>query len=554
MIHKQFIEDKKIELDNIAGNNLLKKSVTTQNNHSFNFVIEGVHNTSLDINKNLPQQIISNKVSELVYFSFEIQRQILLIYKDSPENIPKIVLERILKSITNLKNIISSSHDYEWYDHCVTNRALFLRDFLIFLAKCNNFSAYSIIYQIHRKHIRFIANNLNYDYLTNHGIITDTYGLMALRGLKDKSSLLLSKKIYNRSVDRIDHYISDDGVPLESSSTYWFLIYKLYKRILEIGLKYFNFKPIQYQFDKLKRTEDFFDLLYLNGQYLRIGQASGAHQYPSELYTPKVSNIQNSLIVNRLDTGLIIINGYDNDSNIFFQLLINTQIIYPKIHGHEDNGIISLYYKGKIYLDTPGSYKFKDINSKVKVDPKSFKNQSVCYEQGGNYLNEVHNINTEKKEKVLAVNFELSNNNVKIKREITIDLKNSKIIVQDTKLKGGENIVSQFLLHSKGEFINDEYQVGDIRLKSNNNFKEKIGYTSKERGQVQEVPLLGLEDEVSNRMEINIDFSSIDSIQENTSNIYYNKRKPYYFKMFINKMNRRIIYMIVKINKKINRI
>ena len=43
---------------------------------------------------------------------------------------------------------------------------------------------------------------------------------------------------FNRSV-KIDHFISDDGIPLEASTSYWFLIYKLYNYIINDSQKYF---------------------------------------------------------------------------------------------------------------------------------------------------------------------------------------------------------------------------------------------------------------------------------------------------------------------------
>lgn len=314
----QYNFDKTFKLDNVFDGGLLKKGVTSGDSINFHYEIEGIGNRALDTNSPLKDQIVTNQVSELVYFSFEVQRQILFLYKDYPERMPRVVLNRIIECVFLLKSSLSSKNLYEWYDHCVANRSLFLRDFLIFLAKLSDFTLYKSILYLHTKHIKFLKCNINYDYLTNHGIITDVYGLLALRGIQTDRSLKYAKKMYKRSINRIDHYISDDGIPLESSTSYWFLIYKIYKKIVDSGTIYFNLKPRSEHIDKISKVEKFFDILYLNGKYLRIGQASGAHDFPVNIYRPLNSNYKNELVINSFDTGLVLINGYDSNSIVFF--------------------------------------------------------------------------------------------------------------------------------------------------------------------------------------------------------------------------------------------
>lgn len=553
MMKKQFELDKKETFRKLAESSLLKTPVTTSDHILFNFQIEGVKNESININKDLKKQVISNQISELVYFSFEIQRQIILIYESDSNAIPQNVLDNVLQSIVNINGILFSNNAFEWYDHCVTNRSVFLRDLMIFMAKRNDFRNYQKIYKIHYKHIDFILSKTNYDYLTNHGIISDTYGLLALRGFQSKKYLAMASKFYNRSIDRIDHYISDDGIPLESSSTYWFLIYKLYKKILNIGSQYFDFEPDASVKLKLKKTEDFFDIINLNGKFLRIGQSSGGHEYPIQVYEPKKLDHKNEVIVHQFDTGLILVNTYDSEGKVKLQLLVNTQKIHPKVHGHEDNGAICLYYKDQIYIDTPGSFKFKGHTEGIKVNPKSYKNQSTTYTSNSGYLDHVCDVKVNCKEDQVEINYRIYNESHSIYRNIVLDVKKTRLTIQDRNNKEGQPFTSQYLLAKKGKLEDSNYKLNEINFKFSSLPTVEKGYLTVERGKAQVVPLLKMNG-LENSVEIDFDIEEMEKINFGTHSVKnYNKRKTYSSEMKKNRMKRRFLNLFVKINKLIKR-
>ena len=549
----QFELDKKETFDKLVESSLLSKPVITSDNIIFNFKIEGVKNEVININKNIKSQVIGSQLSDLIYFSFEIQRQILLLYAANPDSLPKDVLDRILESVMDIKGILSSKNAYEWYDHCVTNRSVFLRDFMIFMAKKNDFLNYQKIYKIHYKHIKFNLSKTNYDYLTNHGIISDTYGLLALRGFTSEKYISIASKFYARSVDRIDHYISDDGVPLESSSTYWFLIYKLYKKILNIGSKYFDFEPDASVKLKLKKTEVFFDIINLNGKFLRIGQSSGGHDYPLQAYEPKRLDHKNEIIVHQFDTGLVLVNAYNSEGKVSLQLLVNTQKIYPKVHGHEDSGVICLYYNGQVYLDTPGSFKFKEHTKGINVKPKSYKNQSVVYTSNSGYLNQVKDVEVNCEEDQVEISYCIYKKSLYIDRKIVLDVKKSKLSIQDRNNQKRQPFTSQFLLAKKGKLTDTNYKLNDIDFKFSSLPTEEKGYLTVERGKVKVVPLIQMNG-LENSVEMNFDIEEIEKIKFGTHSVkYYNKRKTYSSEMKKNRMKRRFLNLFVKINKLIKR-
>ena len=550
---KQFKIDKKENFHSMGDESLLLEPVKTSDNLIFTFKVEGLDTIMLNIKKDIKRQIASSQLGELIYYSFEIQRQIILIYKSNPKDIPKIVLDKLVDSVSDLKHYFFSNSSYEWYDHCVTNRSLFLRQLMIFLAKSGNYNTYKKISNLHFKHIKYIQSNLNYDFLTNHGLISDTFGLQSLQGFTSNKYLSIAKFFYKRSIGRIDHYISDDGVPLESSSTYWFLIYKLYKKILLVGSQYFDFEADASVKLKLKKTEVFFDIINLNGKFLRIGQSSGGYEYPVQVYEPKKINHKNKVVVHQFDTGLILVNVYDSEGKVSLQLLVNTQKIYPKVHGHEDSGVICLYYNGQVYLDTPGSFKFKEHSKGINVNPKSYKNQSVVYTSNSGYLNLIKDVEVNCEKDQVEITYCIYQNSLSIDRKIVLDVKKSKLSIQDRNNQKRQPFTSQFLLAKKGKLTDTNYKLNDIDFKFSSLPNEEKGYLTVERGKAQVVPLLQMNGS-ENSVEMNFDIEEIEKINFGTHSVKnYNKRKTYSSEMKKNRIKRRFLNLFVKINKLIKR-
>ena len=127
----------------------------------------------------------------------------------------------------------------------------------------------------------------NYDFLTNHGLIVDHSCIVSLRGIKLKEYQNDPLFFFNRSIKRIDHFISDDGIPLEASTSYWFLIYKLYNYIINDSQKYFGIITDTSVIEKIKNVEDFFDFISLDHKILRVGQSSIGNIFPKIITIPK---------------------------------------------------------------------------------------------------------------------------------------------------------------------------------------------------------------------------------------------------------------------------
>jgi hypothetical protein len=549
--HSQYLCDKKsLEYAKDYDNSLLSKNIVSDDFSIFDYKIDGSNNTSIDIKQKIKDQVIDNNVSSLVFFCYEIQRQIVL-FSISNSKFNNSIKNAILENLKELKPFYKSIDSYEWYDHCVANRLIFLRDLLFALAEVDDLKNYKVVFNYFEKHLSFLKKFYNYDFLTNHGLIVDHSCIVSLRGIHLKKYQNDSLFFYNRSVKRIDHFISDDGIPLEASTSYWFLIYELYNCIINDSQRYFGIVPDEYVIEKIKKVELFFDFISLDPKILRIGQSSIDFIFPKKNYKPKKNNnYKNLAIINKYDSGLVYINGFNSLGEKYFQLLINLQQISPKVHGHQDLGIICLYYNDVIYFDSPGSHKFKDLYGHLFMNPKSHKNQSLSYYKNGSYLSKIKKLTIKlKRETELKIQYVIYNNKDSIKRCIRITKKGIKLT--DKKIKGNSKIISQFLTSPSLVTTSSEnkFQMNEIEIFSNGKLDEREGWISYHRGRIEKTKMIYYENEYKNTASLNFDLKEIYQFKIDKNNTIYNKRNHYTLPMYINRNVRRFLNAVVKLNK-----
>jgi len=332
--------------------------------------------------------------------------------------------------------------DYSWFDHCVSGRFLTLRYAMLVLSTRQLLSESEYMELLREAIVTgdFLASDKQYDYITNHGLIVDRHLLevaVTFPNIPEKHRWIARASA--RSLGRIDHYISDDGVPLEGSTSYWYMLYEYYLAI-DSTCRRGQVETGQDVREKLERCREFLATVNINGKMNRLGNASGGHEFSAIAPRPEE---EDGYYANVYDSGLVLFYGI-REGKILSQLLFNVQDMRPYVHRHEDSLATVLYHDGVFWFNSPGTYS-KDPSPTFRF-VKSFRNQSIAYDAVKEYRHPCTIDSVEDDENGVSVGASVwAGQERLLQRVIRWDARRERLSIEDTA-EGDGKVVSQYLL------------------------------------------------------------------------------------------------------------
>ena len=377
----------------------------------------------------------------LIIFSFELQRKLILKNYEIDFNSHWISYKEIYDLCKN--------DLFFFYDHCIANRAYYLSTLLsIYDENMHSHNDYKELIN----HLKISLNNIktNYDYFTNHGIIGDLYGSLSCTNILDdiyfKNFLVYFTK---RALRRVDHFFSDDGIPLESSTSYWLLIHKMYEKICHISEK-FDIHDTKYCRMKLNNFIKMVSDQRVGNRLCKIGVSADVKTNYLKKFPVTNHNINfaNNIKVNIYDSGIIFINFF-SDSGFRQQYLFNCQNIAGEFLNYPE--CLAFYHiDSKVdWCCSPGSIKkTRDYSDEYAI---SYKNQSIPVSKQFGYKGNNHpnlKIFNHGDNLIIVGSLHLGFG-VFISREISIKKGSSQIHLSDKINRGF--LTSQFLLNESSK-------------------------------------------------------------------------------------------------------
>jgi hypothetical protein len=290
---------------------------------------------------------------------------------------------------------------------------------------------------------RYLASNRCYDANTNHGLIVDSCLISAAESLPEGAERRAwIERAMSRSLGRIDHFISDDGVPLEGSCSYWRLIYDLLCQIRTVAVRVRWPVPSNAEV-KLDKTRNFLIDTNIQGRVHRLGDTSGDHTYAPPGGRPPTAD---AYYLHVLDSGLVYFNGI-RDGLVVTQFMFNVQDNPPYVHRHKDTLSFNLFHQGVFWIESPGSYSV-GYDSKVMAVKGHF-NQSIAFDP----LAGCHETSRVTRCEWDAQSFTVtaatpSEGSSMIERTIRFNLGTEELVIDDRHCSGG-SVVSQYLMDPK---------------------------------------------------------------------------------------------------------
>lgn len=385
--------------------------------------------------------------SQLSYHAFELQRWCVVLFEQHGD---ERLIDLFWHSFNewHLRWWDRLFGPLSWYDHCVGYRLIVTRYAMLVFgdAKRLSVSQYTQLLKFAIRHGEFLASDKHYDANTNHGLIVDSCLISAASSLPNRTIKdRWIEKAISRSLGRIDHYISDDGVPLEGSCSYWYLITNRLTRISSIADD-LNVVVSQEVKSKLERAKAFLADSNINGEINRIGDTSGSHlcEPPQE---PKQRDDGYDLHV--LDSGLVYLNAILG-GRVVSQLMLNAQDNPPYVHRHQDALSIGLYHQGVFWINSPGS--FSTGKSKQTLAVKSWKNQSAVHDSVNGYSprSQISECSFIENDGFRIIANILVGERATVRRTIEFQLSDELLKISDENLDGGE-VVTGFLLNPQTE-------------------------------------------------------------------------------------------------------
>lgn len=233
-----------------------------------------------------------------------------------------------------------------------------------------------IIAAMQARDLALLLDDRLFDYQTNHGLIT-CLGLLHYAGdLAEAARRPIVRQVARWMASREDFFISDDGVPLEISQTYWKLIYLLLREIEEL----LNALGEPITFPKLAKVEEFFSQYSIDGRVNRFGNSALGHDLhladqpktPSDGMTCRV-----------FDTGLLVAD-FAAAGRVRAQLVLNSQDVRPWIHGQQSQMALGYFCDEVFWIDSPGRFTSGKKGIKARID--HYANQSLPTREGCGYV------------------------------------------------------------------------------------------------------------------------------------------------------------------------
>ncbi|HNQ87835.1 MAG TPA: heparinase II/III family protein [Verrucomicrobiota bacterium] len=384
--------------------------------------------------------------------------------------------------------------DYTWHDHATASRLLNLRYCLWALARLPETppADYRRLCRMLLKHLQLLATDRLYDYCTNHGLIVDRCLLVAAASLPPtfgvrRASIL---RAVARSVGRVDYFISDDGVPLEGSTTYWYMLYDLLSRI-QAMVRRLSLPVDPASEVKLEQCLRFLTHTNIQGRINRLGDSSGGHEVPARGVPPAW---QEGYHLGVTDAGLVWLNAVKG-GRIVAQLILNAQDLPPYVHRHEDALAIGFYHEGVFWFNAPGSYSAEKTDRARRV--KSHRNQSgVTHARlGYSHRCAIESVRCDDGGFEIAAAITAGGARV-LQRRLDFDLATETLTVTDSAVADGE-VVTRFLLcpgvgirATPEGWLTLERDGHALALQSSRPVEIDAGLISYARNQLLEAPVL----------------------------------------------------------------
>jgi hypothetical protein len=283
-----------------------------------------------------------------------------------------------------------------FHDHTAVVRLISLRHasniFCRELREPANRHLGKIIAALQARDLALLLDDRLFDYQTNHGPIK-CLGLLhfALDAAESERRLIL-RQVTRWMATREDFFISDDGVPLEISPTYWELIYLLLREIKEL----LNLLGVPTEFPKLALVEQFFRDYSIDGRVNRFGNSANGHDLHlgwnrlgqraqrEELdLRDWLKKPADGVICRVYDTGLFVAD-FAAGGAIRAQLVLNAQDVRPWIHGQQSQMAMGYFADEVFWVDSPGRYASGKTGIKARID--DYRNQSVPTREGCGYV------------------------------------------------------------------------------------------------------------------------------------------------------------------------
>lgn len=383
---------------------------------------------------------------------------------------------------------------FPWTEHAVALRMVSSRYCLYIIAHSlkkegsddQMDSRYARVLKIHLSAARLCIQPLLYDFITNHGLITDSSLLQcALTWPEDYS---LTKKVLKAVSQRAEkaavYFVSADGVPLEPATSYWYLIRRLLNDIKN-ALEIKNTKLSEVFLMRLRALDSFLAATNMNGLVQRFGDSACGHQINLPFPAPPR---QEGATLTVYDTGIVLMNVVQA-GKVVMQFMVNAQDIFPRVHAQEDSGALALYARENFWINSPGSYTAMNL-AKRKVYTH-YTNQSGVW-SNLDHRNSCKVLSVETGDDNFIITLAIGN---RIERSILISRKGINIQIIDSAKDKSDLTVG--LLLSPGCIVKKEsnrfvllLNGKELAVVSDTSITQSEGYISYRRNEVIETKSL----------------------------------------------------------------
>ncbi|MEI6283475.1 MAG: hypothetical protein WCP40_00040 [Opitutae bacterium] len=383
---------------------------------------------------------------------------------------------------------------FPWTEHASALRMTSSRYCLYTLSQCiekdgsndHMDDRYRRVLKIHLTASQLSMQPLLYDYITNHGLITDSALLQC--AITWPGDYPLTKKVLKTVSQRAEkaavYFVSADGVPLEPATSYWYLIRRLLNDI-KSGLQLKNIKPSEVFLSRLRALDSFLTNTNMDGAVQRFGDSACGHEINLPFIAPTRQDETRLWVY---DTGLILMNVVQG-GRVVMQFMVNAQDISPRVHAQSDSGALALYARGIFWINSPGSYTAMNL-AKRKVYTH-YTNQSGVWSNLDHRNGcRVLSVKTENDNFVITLAIGTS-----IERSILISRKGVNIqIIDSTKDKSdltvGLLLPPSCLIKNEGNRFTLMLNGKELPVVSDTSIVESKGYISYRRNEVIETKSL----------------------------------------------------------------
>ncbi|HTB63554.1 MAG TPA: hypothetical protein VK737_08195 [Opitutales bacterium] len=267
-----------------------------------------------------------------------------------------------------------------FHDHTAVVRLISLRHasnvFHLRIQQPENRRLARIVAGLQARDLALLRENHLFDFQGNHGLITALCLLHYALDLPEAQRAPLARQVAQWMSSREDFFISDDGVPLEISQTYWKLIEKHFLEIQEL----LNLLGERTAFRKLAKVREFFVQYSIDERVNRFGNSALGHNLRLA-DAPK--HPPDGIVCRVFDTGLFVAD-FAAQGRVCAQLVLNAQDVRPWAHGQQSQMAMGYFAHDVFWVDSPGRFTSGKTGAKARID--SYFNQSIPVRAGSGYV------------------------------------------------------------------------------------------------------------------------------------------------------------------------